>query len=267
LLQPPIRQWPLSYVNHTNLQYTLREMRALAGNPRSWISLAILALLVGMIGPFGSFDLPLYVRLPYWAAVVVGTAIIGTATASFLEQCIGSRLPPVLRAILAGGLAGLPVVACVIGLNQLAFGWPFPTSEAVSLTLYCIAISAAVTVLSTVFTSHPATASETPIAPALLSRIPPHLRGRLLHLAVADHYVEVVTERGTSLLLLRLSDAMRETDPTAGLQVHRSHWVALDAVRKSVRENGKLMLELESGKRVPVSRSFTKAAKTAGLVR
>ncbi|MBJ6987231.1 LytTR family DNA-binding domain-containing protein [Devosia sp. MC521] len=252
-------------MNHTILQSTLREMRTLAGDARSWITLTIIALLVGMIGPFGSFDLPLHIRLPYWAAVVVVTAIIGTATASFFELLLGTRLPPVPRALVAGSIAGLPVVACVIGVNQLAFGWSFPTREAASLTLYCIAISAAVTVLSAVFTPREAPTALADATPALLSRMPLHQRGRLLHLAVADHYVEVSTDRGTALLLLRLSDAMRETAQIAGLQVHRSHWVALDAVRGCVRENGKLLLELETGKRVPVSRSYTDAVKAAGL--
>ena len=102
--------------------------------------------------------------------------------------------------------------------------------------------------------------------PALLDRLPRQQRGRLIHIAVSDHYVDVTTDKGTTLVLMRLSDAMRETAPVAGMQVHRSHWVALDAVRHGIRQGGKPVLELENGILVPVSRSFIEAVKAAGLL-
>jgi DNA-binding LytR/AlgR family response regulator len=105
-----------------------------------------------------------------------------------------------------------------------------------------------------------------PRQPALLDRLPRHLRGRLLHLEVSDHYVEITTDKGKNMVLMRLADAMRETAPTRGLQVHRSHWVALEAVRKSFRQSGKPVLELEDGTIVPVSRSYLAAAREVGLL-
>lgn len=65
---------------------------------------------------------------------------------------------------------------------------------------------------------------------------------------------------------MRLLDAIRETAPVAGMQVHRSHWVGLDAVRRSLRQNGKPVLELDNGTLVPVSRTYLAAAKQAGLI-
>ena len=103
-------------------------------------------------------------------------------------------------------------------------------------------------------------------APAILDRLPLPQRGRLIHLAVNDHYVDVATSKGTTLVLLRLSDAIRETAPVPGLQVHRSRWVALDAIRKTARQAGKPVLELENGTTVPISRSYLPAARAAGLV-
>ena len=49
-----------------------------------------------------------------------------------------------------------------------------------------------------------------------------------------QNYVEVWTERGTHLVLMRLSDAIRETAGENGLQIHRSHWVALGAVKRTL---------------------------------
>lgn len=102
-------------------------------------------------------------------------------------------------------------------------------------------------------------------APALLERLPLPQRGPLLSLSVADHYVEVTTEKGRSLLLIRLSDAIREAHPTVGLQIHRSHWVALDAVARTIRVDGKLLVELKDGRRLPISRSYADPARAAGL--
>jgi DNA-binding LytR/AlgR family response regulator len=99
----------------------------------------------------------------------------------------------------------------------------------------------------------------------LLARLPPAKRGRLLHLRVEDHYVEVTTDRGSALVLLRLSDAVAETAGVPGLQVHRSHWVALDAVARAGREGGRPALVLRTGTVVLVSRSFLPAARAAGL--
>jgi DNA-binding LytR/AlgR family response regulator len=64
---------------------------------------------------------------------------------------------------------------------------------------------------------------------------------------------------------MRLADAIRETGMVPGLQIHRSHWVAKDAVAKVHRSEGKLMLELRNGMRLPVSRSYLAAARDAGL--
>jgi len=96
--------------------------------------------------------------------------------------------------------------------------------------------------------------------------VPLRQRSRLIALIVEDHYVDIVTDKGKTLVLMRLADAMREAAPVPGLQIHRSHWVALDAVVRAQRSEGKVMLELSNGMRLPVSRGFLPAAKDAGLV-
>ena len=88
----------------------------------------------------------------------------------------------------------------------------------------------------------------------------------LLALIVEAHYVDIVTERGKTLVLMRLADAIRETTGVPGLQIHRSHWVAHAAVVKAHRADGKVQLELSNGLRLPISRGYLPAAKEAGLV-
>ena len=51
-----------------------------------------------------------------------------------------------------------------------------------------------------------------------------------------------------------------------GLKVHRSWWVATDAVASLQRRGGRLNLLLTSGQRVPVSRNGQKLLKERGLL-
>lgn len=248
-------------------------MRSLAREGRSWTVLAVLSLVVGLIGPFGTFQMPMVQRLLYWTAVVLSTAAIGTLVAGTIERALRGRMPRLAAATIAGGGSGVPIALSVVVINLVAFGPAFQGLDVLVLAGYCTLIGAAVTILGLVFrprSASPVSAAtpeggHRPEQPALLERLPLPQRGRLLHLAVADHYVEVSTDRGKALLLMRLSDAIREAAPVAGLQVHRSHWVALEAVTKVTRRSGKPVVELSTGATVPVSRTYLSAARDAGL--
>jgi DNA-binding LytR/AlgR family response regulator len=68
------------------------------------------------------------------------------------------------------------------------------------------------------------------------------------------------------LILLRLSDAMAEVRDVRGLQIHRSHWVATHAVDRIERlSDGRLRVHLVNGLTLPVSRTFVRAVREAGL--
>ena len=81
-----------------------------------------------------------------------------------------------------------------------------------------------------------------------------------------DHYVRIFTGAGESLVLLRLSDAMAEVQDVPGLQIHRSHWVASSAVDRVERlAEGRLRVHLVNKLPPPVSRTFARAVREAGL--
>lgn len=99
-----------------------------------------------------------------------------------------------------------------------------------------------------------------------LSRLPVKYRtAELWALCSEDHYLRVYTSLGEELILMRLSDAVKELDHS-GLQVHRSWWVAEKAVRDSSKDKGKLRLHLPDETEVPVSRSYQAEVQAAGLV-
>ncbi len=97
---------------------------------------------------------------------------------------------------------------------------------------------------------------EAPVVPLILSRLPAEVHGPLLRMSSRDHYVDVHTALGSASVLIRLSDAIREASLVQGLQVHRSHWVACDAIEGLVRRSGQIRLILRDGTDVPVGRSF-----------
>lgn len=105
-----------------------------------------------------------------------------------------------------------------------------------------------------------------PAKPTFMARVPAELGEKLLALSAEEHYLRVTTDRGSTHVLYRMSDAVRELAGWPGLQVHRSHWVARDAVVRAERHNGQVSLVLRNGVKIPVSRSFRKKAEESGLL-
>lgn len=259
-------------MNRRPLQLALREMHAVTVSRYSRISLLLATILLTVSGPFGTFEsFNIGQRLAYWGVMVVVAYLTGQGAATFfielLRDRIASRWP---RTILAALLAGIPVTVVVIAVNAVAYQRLDP-AEALQIWLYVTLIVLVVTLALAAITDLLAgtaplsAAAPTAVPPPILERVPLPQRGALLALIVEDHYVDIVTERGKTLVLMRLADAMRETGSTAGLQIHRSHWVATGAVVKTHRSGGKLVLELSNGLRLPVSRGYLPAVKQAGL--
>ena len=101
--------------------------------------------------------------------------------------------------------------------------------------------------------------------PRFFDRLPPRLRGAAIHAVQAeDHYLRIHTDRGSDLILMRLSDAVTELEGLEGAQTHRSWWVARDAVQDVKRGDGRATLTLDGGLVVPVSRRHARALRAAG---
>ena len=99
--------------------------------------------------------------------------------------------------------------------------------------------------------------AATPVADpetVLMPLLDSPLQGSLIRLEAQEHYVIVVTDREQRMVLGRFSDYTAMLSSTLGLQVHRSHWVALRAVAEVFEENRNMKLRLTNGDVVPVSR-------------
>jgi len=243
----------------------LREMRSVLTNQRALVAMAGAGLLLGLSGPFQTGDvLGLGQRLLYWVAVAVSTFTVGSGIQAGTSTLIGSRLPRFVRLAVISVAVGLGVFALVSGLNAVVFSIPILDGPVGSRVLTFIAIAAVIVVGLDLATATSPEAAPSP--PPLLDRLRYELRGDLVWLSVQDHYVQIVTTKGRDMVLMRLSDAIREVGETPGLQVHRSHWVALGHISAVKRQGDRALLTLSGGDHVPVSRGYLPQIGKAGLL-
>jgi len=95
-----------------------------------------------------------------------------------------------------------------------------------------------------------------------LDRLPPEVGRDVIYLKVSGHYITVVTTAGSGILLMRFADAVAELEG-AGMQVHRSFWVAYRHVTAVEQREGRTVVCLTGGVVVPVSRTFVAAVRAA----
>ena len=239
-----------------------------------------LGVFFAALGPFGTYaDLTVGMRYAYW----VGLVLAGYLNILVAAHAIAAFAPRLAAGwalawiTLASALPTTFVVAWVESLLRLSH----PVALSVFPRVYGSVAVVQLAMLLCLTRFRPpaetlllkrrrqevqaAPVSETP-APekTFYKRIPSHLGGELLALGAEDHYLRVVTPLGSDLILMRLSDALAELGPGAGLQVHRSWWVAKDAVRELRRDGARTVLVLCNGLEVPVSRTYLAAVRAAG---
>jgi hypothetical protein len=241
-----------------------------------------LGLVLGLIGPFGTFDLlPTTHRVGYWLAVVSVNWLLADAVLRRLDAVSGDRPPmPGLAVPLLGAcLAAVPATGVVALANGLSgIGWP--ENVMVLFGQVLLLLAAIALPVYTWEDTRERIASETQPAAShgagseaslletnghalFMARLSAPLEGRLLCLEMQDHYLVVHHSGGSEMILCRMEDAARELDGL-GRRVHRSWWVAAEAVEGVEREGQRILLLLTDGRCVPVGRSFRPDLKGAG---
>lgn len=179
---------------------------------------------------------------------------------------IAKKLPYVFRLFICGIIVTALTSVIVIIFHDIS-GW-----QAVLLTFVQTAVISTVVILVREFLSqndssnrHLSTVDTGEPVSRLKERLPLHLKSSTIYaLNVEDHYVRVITSSGEHLLLMRLSDAIAEMEPIAGLTTHRSWWVAKDGIEKIKKIGRTQTILLKSGAEAMVSRSGSKLIKEAG---
>lgn len=239
------------------------------------IDLAIMmaiGVVLGLLGPFGSYNDPIEQRLLYWVGLSLAGYCCYAPVGALVVPC-GKRLdlPEWGMWIASVLIATVPMTMIVWALGFIGrdFRWP-RLDQAFYSYLNMLLIGAGITVLFNILDrraavhvlvdekqteAQPSTptyeAPATSSGPRFLDRLPAEIGADLIALEMEDHYVRAHTALGSELVLLR----MVELDGIEGEQVHRSWWVARGAFADVKREGRNMRLVLDNGIEAPVSRA------------
>ncbi len=238
------------------------------------------ALLFVILSPVGTDKLSGPVRLVYWLGVMLGGSAIGVAITRWLMRLPRIQRHPVLGCLAAGVLLTPPISILVALANWLAFGLRIDSvSHWLAILPAVFGLSCGlwlINVWAVMGRTPPPNGPAPPESPAYANgadegeavfraRLPDGFRtADLWALEAEDHYLRVHSSAGTTLILMRLSDAVAALTRLEGAQTHRSWWVARSAVRPIEAGQGRAVLSLPDGTRVPVSRSFYQSLKSRG---
>jgi len=217
---------------------------------------AAMGCFLGLLGPFGSYlnDGRLATRIAYWT----GTSLLSCVAFDLLLRLIAPRAPALprwLTLLITVALATLPLSFATHALAGLI--WPRLASIG-RLQWYGQAlIAGTLYIVTRPFLGPRRPTRQVETAPLRLGR-------EVLCLQMEDHYVRVHGRDGSRLILASLGRAVGDLKGVDGMQVHRSWWVARDAVESLVEDGRNFRLRLRNGIEAPVGRTKIAALRSAG---
>lgn len=233
---------------------------------RGWLRGAAVAVVSGLFltfsGAFGTGDAPLGMRLAYWMSLMALGYGWGAFVARYFFRAGRWRTGRAwLDVAIAALVMSTPFTFVVWFASGLMFGADIPLRGLPILFGSVLLVSLAITAINMLIEVRGVTHAG-PTPPKFLERLPLKLRGgEVWAVEAEDHYLRLHTSKGQDLILMRLADAVTELEGVEGAQVHRSWWVARDAIADARRGDGRATLTLKDGCEVPVSRTY------AGLLR
>lgn len=240
---------------------------------RGWLRGAAVAVISGLFltfsGAFGTDDAPLGLRLAYWMGLMALGYLWGAFVARFFFNTGRRRTGNVwLDAIVASLVMSGPFTLVVWFASRAIFNSNIPLAGLPILFGSVLLVSLAITAINMLLeTRRAAQAADTPAPVKFLERLPIRLRGgEVWAVEAEDHYLRLHTSKGQDLILMRLADAVSELEGIEGAQVHRSWWVARDAIADARRGDGRATLTLKDGSEVPVSRTYAGELRDKGWI-
>jgi hypothetical protein len=240
-----------------------------------------IGILLALAAPIGPVHMPPALRIASWVAFIIAgylifrpVSVLGrwlaqeTRTPGWLTVpliALVASLP--LTALIAFALGGMQVTSFWFGEQFLALYWQVAAIGVAIHLLMMFLFPPAPEVAGPAETAAAPGQAEQPLpapepAGAFLARLPPGIGRDLICLEMQDHYVAAHTAGGSALLLMRMADAVAQLGP-AGMQVHRSWWVAHDAIEELEQDGRRTLLRLRGGRRVPVSRALAPQVRSA----
>ena len=225
-------------------------------------------LFMALVTPFGAVGGSFRARLIYWLGLMAaGTGLANIVARVAVRMDLFERRPWTW-AMLVAIVITPPQTVIVWAASGMMFVGALRPALIADYGPPVLLVTVAMLAITVLTQRAPAQTHAAPAgapSPAFLNRLPAKLRGAELHAVQAeDHYLRLHTSRGEDMILMRLGDALAELEGLEGAQVHRSWWVARDAVVSVQRGDGRASLTLKGGAVAPVSRTFSRALRGAG---
>lgn len=276
---------------------TLNDLEEFWGKPtirnelRKTLYMATAGVVLGLIGPFDSYNLPqALARHLYWLSLILLSSLMsGPLSRSMFPIMMKAGVNPLLGFAAFAFAMSVAIFPFVI-FNEIFLSSPYGLTWDYSLEflrqvgawdyvewfgqvlVLTLVLLGAISLIHQAMRKpdNPAPQPPVPATPKaghnFLKRLTPDLGKELLCLSMEDHYLRAFTTKGDQLILMRLKDATLELENYPGLQVHRSHWVALSAISEIRRSGRRIFLRLKNDHEVPVSRSYVDELKAQGIL-
>lgn len=265
-------------------------------DPKLFWKKAALHLLVGIvlgtIGPYDSSNLPnIAARFGYWISLLLFGAMISGPVARAFFPWLGTKMTDAKIGFIAFcAVLSVPIFTTVILIDvfmvNIIFEAEGPATPDTVLDrllsmpfgvlgylllygqVFVVSVMAfgAVVLLAADHTKRKSGDPEKPAGYRFLNRLPAELGQNLLCLSMEDHYVRAHTDKGNSLVLMRMSDAMEELSDYPGTQTHRSWWVAYAAIKKVSKEKRRHLVHLHNGIEAPVSQTYVEKLREKAYI-
>jgi hypothetical protein len=211
-------------------------------------------------------DLPF--RLAYWVSIMLVAGLWGHLCFTLIQRKVTIQDRPWVAVIGLSLCVAVPMTCVVWLFTGLAFeGALYPLAKLTDLIVPVLTVTIPLSTLSIFLPRALITpARHDDGGPARFNeRLPLRFRGATVWAVEAqDHYLKVYTDRGSTLLLMRLSDAILELQGIEGARTHRSWWVGKATVRDVIRRRRGALLVLDDDIQVPVSRRYLPYLRRAG---
>ncbi len=246
---------------------SLNQDRIIAGLVATFVLSAVFAFL----GVYDSNTMPFLQRLFFWGSTISTGVVTGLLFSDWIFKGPLAEQNTALKLIVLSAIVSIPVVIVLAAFSGgLTGGWPlynWPLQFFLSFFIAIILNTGAYVALKAADwapSSITTTSKSTQPGAQFLQRLPiKYHQATLYAVSSEDHYIRVHTDHGEELILMRLSDALKELSEADGLQTHRSWWVARAGIAESISKHGKHSLRLQTGTVAPISRSFSKAVREA----
>ena len=245
----------------------------------------VAGIVLALIGPFGSYELPLVQRLILWPLMILcGYPIFSGlgAVARWLAETV--RIPYAVTIAMGLIVGAMPMTMLVMLLWFRA-----PLGQALQSPmlgpLYLQVLVIGVIIYAAMYLLFRPAADPAPAAvpvarptpqpisveaergaagPAASTLPLPPGFGPVRALKGEDHYVRVIGEGREELVLMRMGDAIPRLGSADGLRVHRSWWVARAGISAVRRDGRSATITLVNGQEAPVARDMMPALRAAG---